>query len=100
MKAIVIDQYGDKEELKEKELEAEVKGQGNFEIQLDFIPVEKEVKKGQVVITGSLGDNYPPELLVGEIKELKQKDVKPFQIAEIEPFFERNSEYLFIIKDY
>lgn len=75
-----------------------VKGKGNFKIFLDFVPQEKEIKKGDLVITSMLGGIFPKGLLVGEIIEVKKSDVEPFQQAELKPAFNIDEiENLFII---
>lgn len=78
-----------------------VKGRGSFKLFLDLVPYDKEIKKGDFVITASLGGIFPEGLLVGEIKEIKKLDVKPFQEAEIKPAFDiKELKSLFIITDY
>jgi len=78
-----------------------VKGRGNFELYLDLIPKEKEIKEGDLVITASLGGVFPEGFLVGEIKKVNKSDVKPFQQADIKPAFDiKELENVFIITDF
>lgn len=86
--------------LKDKKMEGEIKGQGNFGVKFDFIPVDKKIKQGQVVVTDALGGTYPAGLLVGKIKSVEQRDVKPFQIAELDIYYKANNDYLFVITNY
>lgn len=75
-----------------------VKGKGRFEAYLDFIPKDKEIKEGDLVVSDSLSGIYPKDLLVGLIKKVEQSDVKPFQQAEISLFFDiANLENVFLI---
>lgn len=85
--------------LKNKEMEAEIEGQKGFGIRLNFIPSEVKVEKGQVVVTGALGGVYPAGLLVGEIKQVEQRDVKSFQVAEVDPYFKADGDFLFVITE-
>jgi rod shape-determining protein MreC len=61
-----------------------VKGKGYFEVWLELIPKEKEVKIGDTVITSAFGGIFPKNLLVGEVVEVQKSDVEPFQKAKIE----------------
>jgi len=87
-------------QIQEQDVKAEIKGEGGYRVKLDFIPADKKVEKDQIVITSSLGKDYPEGLLVGKIKNVEQKDVKPFQVANVKPYFEKNNDHLFIINNY
>ena len=77
------------------------KGEGGLKLFLDFIPKDEEIKGGDLVISSSISGIYPKGLLVGLIKEVKKDDVRPFQQAEISPFFDlRNIKTLFVITNY
>jgi rod shape-determining protein MreC len=76
-----------------------VKGNGNFKVSFDLIPQDKEIKKGDLIVTTATGGIFPEGLLVGEVKEVKRSDVEPFQKIEISPSFDINEiNYLFILK--
>ena len=78
-----------------------VKGAGNFNVSLDFVPRDKNAKAGDIVLTSALGGIFPAGLLVGEIKEIKKSDVEAFQQALISPAFNISQfEELFLIIDY
>ena len=75
----------------------EAKGEGNFQLLLDLIPLDVEIKKGDLMITTSL-TGIPKGLLVGEISEVKKIDVEPFQQADIKPAFDiKDIDRLFIV---
>lgn len=84
-----------------KEIFGVVKGKGNSKLFLDFVPHEKEIKKGDKIITTSLGGIFPKDLLIGEIQEVIKLDIKPFQTAEVNPFFNiKETQELFIIMEF
>jgi len=85
-------------QLKDEKIEGEIKGDGSG-LKLDFIPQDEKVEKGQVVVTSALGGDFPAGLLIGEVEQIKQKDVAPFQIATVKPYFEFN-KFLFVITAY
>jgi len=78
-----------------------VKGKGGLSVFLDLIPVDQEIKEGDVLITSALEGTFPKGLLVGKITKVEKNDQKPFQQAQIEPFFNlKNTDNLFIITNY
>lgn len=85
----------------EEEVLGIVRGKGNLRILFDLIPKEKEIKKGDSVITSHLSGVFPVGLLIGQIQEIKKSDLEPFQTAEIQPAFNlRDLEKLFIITEW
>lgn len=83
------------------EIKGVAKGKGNFKILLDNIPLNQEIKEGDLIITTLLGGNFPKGLLIGQIKEVKKSDVEPFQQAEILPFFDiLEIEIVFVITNF
>ncbi len=78
-----------------------LKGQGNFKVYLDRLPREKEIKKGEQVMTSALGGIFPPDIFIGEIEEVEKSDIEPFQKAEIKPAFNlQDLNYIFIITNF
>jgi len=87
--------------ISEAEIYGVVKGRGNFKLFLSLVPQEKEIKKGDLVITTVLGRIFPKGLLVGEIKEVKKSDIEPFQEAEIKPAYNvKEIDTLFVITNF
>ena len=83
------------------EVSGAVKGKGNFNIFLDFLPKEEEILPDETIITSALGGTFPEGLLVGKIKEIKKSDIEPFQQAEISPFLNINElDQLFVIVNF
>ncbi len=78
-----------------------IRGKGNFKIVFDLIAKEKEIKKGDLVISAALGGIFPEGLLVGEISEVKKIDIEPWQSAQLEPAFDIGElEKILIITDW
>ncbi|MEK7061717.1 MAG: rod shape-determining protein MreC [Patescibacteria group bacterium] len=78
-----------------------VRGEGNFTAILDIVPLDREIKNNDILITSSLEGTFPRNLLVGKITEVRKDDLKPFQTAKIELFFNlKQINKLFIIGDY
>lgn len=77
-----------------------VKGNGTSFLQLDSVDPEAEINDGDIVITSGLEGVFPKDLLVGTIISKNKDDQKPFQTAQIQPFFGKDTENLFIITNY
>lgn len=78
-----------------------VKGEGNLSIYLDLVNYESNIDQDNVLVTSALGEIYPKNLLVGRITDIIKDDLKPFQEARIQPFFNiKNIEDLFVIKNH
>lgn len=77
-----------------------VKGLSNSRSLIDLIPKEKEIKKGDQVLTSSISGIFPEGLLVGFIEEVRKTDLDSFQQAIINHYFDISlSETLFIINN-
>lgn len=77
------------------------KGKGNFEMALELVPRDAELKKGDLVSTAALGGVFPPGILAGTIKSVDRSAVESFQTAEIGISWRLNSlGDLFIITNF
>jgi len=90
-----------KEGESKKEIFGLIKGQGKGKVVFDLIPKEQNIKKGDLAVSSGESGLFPPGILVGEIENIENPDVQPFQRAEIKPFFKPEKEiYLFVIIDF
>lgn len=55
------------------------------ELSLDLILQEADVQPGNLVLTSGLGGNYPPNILVGQINNVRQEATDLFQTATLQP---------------
>jgi len=86
---------------KDLEVTAIVRGKGNSKLFLEEVPQEKEIKRGDIVITSALGGDFPAGLLIGEIGNIEQSDVETFQKAEVHPFLKiEELENVFVITNF
>ncbi len=82
-----------------KDVSGVIKGEGEFNLILDLVPMEKEIKEGDFVLT--MGEIFPPDFPVGRIKKVSKTDTSLFQQAEITPFFNpKTLKNVFVITDY
>ncbi|HQK63788.1 MAG TPA: rod shape-determining protein MreC [Candidatus Staskawiczbacteria bacterium] len=78
-----------------------VKGSGGLSVYLDLVPVNLDLQNGEILITSALDQTFPKNLLIGKIYQVDKNDQKPFQQAQIDPFFSLDQvENLFVITNY
>ena len=83
------------------EINGVVKGNGGLAVYLDLVPIDEQINEGDVLTTSVLEEIFPKDLLVGKITKKEKNDQKPFQQAQIQPFFNLDStNNLFVITNY
>ena len=88
-------------EIPDRDASGVIKGKGGFQIDLDLVSQDKEVEKGDLVVSASLGGIYPKGLLIGLIKEVERSDIKPFYQIEVSPFFDlKEIDRVLVILDF
>lgn len=76
-----------------------LKGETGFNLVVESIPQEVELKKGQRIVTSGLGGTFPKGLVIGEIDEIKSPKSDIFQSANVRPVADFNHlEIIFVIK--
>lgn len=75
-----------------------VSGRLGKDLVMDYIPQEDTVSVGDVILTSGMSGNYPKSLLIGQVLEVEQRDIDPFQRAIVRPSvnFERLETVLVI----
>lgn len=76
-----------------------VKGSPGAGLTMELIPINKEIKIGETVLTSGRDDNLPAGLIIGKISEVILKEADIFQKATIQPAVNFGElENIFIIK--
>ena len=57
-------------------------------LRLDYVPLGADVREGDVVVTSSLAERYPPDYPVGTISHVMKPDNDNFAVVYLEPFTE------------
>jgi len=76
-----------------------LEGKGNLNLLLNFIPKEFDLKAGEKIFTSPSQTDFPPSVLIGEIKEVIKKETLPYQQAKIKPYF-FNFQFVYLIKNF
>lgn len=70
--------------------EASLVGSLTGDVILDLIPQDAVVKTGDLVLTSGLGGGYPPDLIVGQVVNVRSRDYDLFQQATVQPVVDFN----------
>jgi len=65
--------------------QAVLKGSTTGDLSLDMIPQEASVQIGDLVLTSGLGGNYPADIVIGQVTNLRSQDTDLFQRASVQP---------------
>jgi len=65
--------------------DAVLSGSVTGDISLDFISQDVDVQTGDLILTSGLGGGYPPDLIIGQIVNLRSLDYELFQQATVQP---------------
>jgi len=65
-----------------------VTGERGLTLKMDLIPLNQEVKIGDLIITSGLENKIPDSLIIGEINELLSKPGDFFQKVKVNPFID------------
>ncbi|MBX4201218.1 rod shape-determining protein MreC [Candidatus Parcubacteria bacterium] len=85
----------------EKPVLGAVKGSGGFSLYLDLVSSDAELAQQDNIVTSGQEGIFPRNLLIGMISTVHKNDAKPFQTADVQPFFDvKNMDNLFVITNY
>ncbi|MEW8956683.1 rod shape-determining protein MreC [Clostridium sp.] len=66
------------------------KSQNELLAKVYHLPIDSEVKEGDVILTSGLGGIYPKNIRIGEVVSVEEDKGKVMKIATIEPFVDFN----------
>lgn len=55
------------------------------DISLDMIPQDMIIQPGEIVLTSGLGGNYPADVLIGQVTNVRKRENELFQTASVQP---------------
>jgi rod shape-determining protein MreC len=62
-----------------------VSGRLGQDLVMTYIPQEDSISVGDVVLTSGMGGNYPKTVVIGQVTEVRQRDIDTFQQATVHP---------------
>ena len=76
--------------LQNAETEASLLGSVTGDVTLDLIPQDITIEQGDLVLTSGLGGGYPPDLIIGQVVNVRSRDFDLFQEATVQPVVDFN----------
>jgi rod shape-determining protein MreC len=76
--------------LQNAEEEASLVGSVTGDLTLELIPQDASLQRGDLVLTSGLGGGYPPDLIVGQVQDVRSRDFDLFQQATVQPVVDFN----------
>jgi rod shape-determining protein MreC len=76
--------------LQNAEEEGSLIGSVTGDVTLELIPQDANIETGDLVLTSGLGGGYPPDLIVGQIVNIRARDFDLFQRATVQPVVDFN----------
>lgn len=76
--------------LQNAEEEASLIGSVTGDVTLELIPQDANIETGDLVLTSGLGGGYPPDLIIGQIVNIRSRDFDLFQRATVQPVVDFN----------
>lgn len=71
--------------LQNSSLQAVLTGSVTGDLSLDLIPQDVVIEEGSVVLTSGLGGGYPPDLIIGQVINVRKREADLFQQAFVQP---------------
>ncbi|HXD11872.1 MAG TPA: rod shape-determining protein MreC [Anaerolineales bacterium] len=66
-------------------VDASLVGSLNGDVSLQLVPQDISLQSGDLVLTSGLGGGYPPDLIVGQVVNVRTRDFDLFQQASVQP---------------
>jgi len=76
--------------LQNAKTEASLVGSVTGDVTLQLIPQDINVQPGDLVLTSGLGGGYPPDLIIGQVVNVRSRDFDLFQQATVQPVVDFN----------
>jgi len=83
--------------LENAETDASLVGSVTGDLELELIPQETNVEAGDLVLTSGLGGGYPPDLIVGQVVNIRSRDFDLFQQATVQPVVDFNRLQIILV---
>jgi rod shape-determining protein MreC len=65
-------------------------GSATGDVVMQMIPQDATIEIGDLVLTSGLGGSYPPDLIVGQVVNIRSRDFDLFQQATVQPVVDFN----------
>lgn len=76
--------------LQNAETEGALVGSVSGDLTVELIPQDIDVQQGDLVLTSGLGGGYPPDLIIGQVVNVRSRDFDLFRQATVQPVVDFN----------
>ncbi len=83
--------------LQNAEVDAALRGSVTGDVCLDFISQDIKIQQDELVLTSGLGGGYPPDLIVGQVVNVRTREFDLFQQATVQPVVDFNRLQIVLI---
>lgn len=83
--------------LQNAEEEATLRGSVTGDVTLDQIPQDTALQQGDLVLTSGLGGGYPPDLIIGQVVNIRAREFDLFKQATVQPVVDFNQLQIVLI---
>lgn len=83
--------------LQNAQTEASLVGSVTGDLTLELIPQDVMIQTGDLALTSGLGGGYPPDLIVGQVINIRTRDFDLFQQAIVQPVVDFNGLEIVLI---
>jgi len=83
--------------LQNAETEASLLGSVTGDVTIDLIPQDINIEQGDLVLTSGLGGGYPPDLIIGQVVNVRSRDFDLFQQATVQPVVDFNDLQIVLV---
>jgi rod shape-determining protein MreC len=81
--------------------EGVVIGQPSGALLMEFIPLDAQVRSGDLVITSGLGGNFPPDEVIGQVTNVRLSPTGLYQTAQVRSLVSLDTlEFVLVITDF
>lgn len=77
--------------------EASLVGSATGDLALQLIPQDETIEEGDLVLTSGLGGGYPPDLIVGQVVNIRARESDLFKQATVQPVVDFNQLKIVLI---
>ena len=78
-----------------------VQGDVNGNLIIKYVPQGEAIKTGDKILTSGLGGNFPKRLVIGQVTEVRKRDIDLFQEATLQPSVDfARLEFVLILKKF
>lgn len=78
-----------------------VQGDVNGNLTIKYVPQGEAIKIGDLILTSGMGGSFPKRLVIGQVTEVRKRDIELFQEASIQPTVDfARLEFVLVLKKF